>query len=209
MPYDSLGAVLVTIAFIVPGFILSSVLAITFRRRSRTASELTFQFLALSCINHGFWSWLIVPMVSANWFARFPMRTGLLCFLIIFVSPVVLGVTATALSKAERIQRLLAVLGFNVQRFIPTAWDFKFGGETPSWVIVRLTDGSTAHGFWGNGSFAGDEPGERDLFIEAVFRPSDQGHWQPVFDTSGILIKASEIATIEFLRVDSMDGANS
>jgi hypothetical protein len=119
----------------------------------------------------------------------------------------VLGLLIGKLGRIERIQGLLSAFGFKVHRFIPTAWDFRFEQETPAWVIVRLRDGSSVSGYLGARSFAGDDPDERDLFIEAVFVPSDDGHWQPVPDTGGILIKGSEIGSIEFRRSGEPGGA--
>lgn len=205
MSFDSMSAVLIAIAFLVPGFILSSVLAMTFRRRSKAPSELLLQYLTLSCINHGFWSWLLVIMVSGQWLHKYPIRTAFVIFLVVFVSPVVFGLIAKSLSRNDSIKSGLAAIGFMVYRFIPTAWDHKFEEERPSWVIVRLKDGSVVYGFFGNFSFAGDDPEERDLYIEAVFRQGDSAQWQPVADTEGILIKADEISTIEFRRIEGQE----
>jgi len=204
MGIDTVDAVLVALAFLVPGFILSAVLAMTFRRRSNSAADLTLQYLTFSCINHGFWSWLIVLMVQGNWLEESPKSFAVLAFAIVFVSPVIIGLLASRMGRKERVQQILSAFGFMVHRFIPTSWDFTFEKERPSWIIVRLKDGSSVYGFFGNQSFAGDDPDERDLFIEAVFIPKDGGHWQPVADTGGILIKASEIATIEFKRIDEV-----
>jgi Family of unknown function (DUF6338) len=201
MSFDTVDAILLALAFLVPGFILSAVLAMTFRRRSNSAADLTLQYLTFSCVNHGFWSWLIVLMIQGRWIDRFPISFAVLAFMIVFASPIGLGLIATFLGRRTSIQRVLSGLGFRVQRFIPTAWDFVFGQENPSWVIVRLKDGTSVFGFFGNQSFAGDDPDERDFFIEAVFQPDDAKHWQPVRDTRGILIRSSEIATIEFKQI--------
>lgn len=203
MNLNSVNAVLILIAFLVPGFIASSLLATTFRRRSRSASELTLQYLTLSCINYGLWSWLIAIMLYGRWIERHPVLAIGVVFLIIFVSPLILGLSVSHVTPSGRVARLLSAVGFKVHRFIPTAWDYTFEHEEPAWVIVRLKDGSIVYGFWGTESFAGDERGERDLFVEAVFKPANSGHWQPIPDTGGILIKANEIATIEFRRIES------
>jgi hypothetical protein len=206
MALESVPAILLAIAFLVPGFVLSSVLATTFRRRARSASDLTLQDLTFSCLNYGLWSWLIVLMIHGDWLRDSPGFSSLIAFVVLFASPVALGLLAARLSRREAVRGLLSALGFRVHRFIPTAWDFKFSEERPAWVIVRLKDGSCVFGFWGEDSFAGDEPGERDLFLQAVFMPSDSGHWQPVPDTGGRLIHADEIATVEFRRIDSTPG---
>lgn len=201
MSFDTFNAVLLAIAFLVPGFILSSVLATTFRRRSRSAADLTLQYLTLSCVNHGLWSWLIVLMIQGEWLLQRRVVSAVLVFIIVFASPVALGALAAPLSRKPVAKRALSALGFNVARCIPTAWDFKFEQEVPAWVIVRLRDGAVVYGFWGEESFAGDEPGERDLYLEAVFQPDEGEAWQPAPDTAGILIRASEIATIEFRQL--------
>ena len=207
MKFDTVNAVLLAIAFLVPGFLLSAVLAMYFPRRSRAASSLTLQYLLLSCLNHGFWSWLIVLMIHGRWITYHPARTAALVCMILFVSPIVMGVVLGRLGSHEVVQRALSAIGFMIYRFIPTAWDYRFMEETPAWLIVTLKDGSRIFGFYGDHSFAGDEAEERDLFIEAVFTPQDAGPWQPVPDTAGILIRASEIATVEFRRVDDLEGA--
>lgn len=205
MTFDSLNAILLAIAFLVPGFVLSSMLAIAFRRRSRAASDLMLQYLTFSCVNHGFWSWLIVLMMHGDWLRTYPVASAFLVFGILFVSPIGLGLAAGRLGRNERVQRVLSAVGFMAHRFIPTAWDYRFEQEVPSWVIVRLKDGSSVCGFFGERSFAGDEPDERDLFVEAVFRPIGVGFWKPEPDTDGILIKADEIASIEFKKIHEAD----
>lgn len=207
MGLDTVSAVLIAIAFLMPGFILSSVLGMFFRRRSRSATEATLQYLTFSCFNHGIWSWLIVIMFHKDWLNERPVATGGLVFLILFVSPIGLGLAGAWLTRRERVRALLSAVGFRVQRFIPTAWDFKFEQEQLAWVVVRLRDGSNVYGFLGTESFAGDEPNERDLYLEAVFIPSERGHWQPAPNTGGILIKAGEIAAIEFRDLDSAPSA--
>ncbi len=206
MGFNSVSAVLIAIAFLVPGFILSSILAMTFRRRSRSAADLTLQYLTFSCVNYGLWSWLIVLMVHGNWLNLVPTLSAFIVFGVVFVSPVALGLIGSRMYRSEWVHRILSGFGFKMHRFIPTAWDFRFEQELPAWVIVRLKDGSSVYGFMGLASFAGDEPEERDLFVEAVFTPTPDGHWQPASDTGGILIKGSEIATVEFRRLDTASG---
>lgn len=198
MSLDTFSAVLLAIGFLVPGFVLSSVLAMTFRRRSNSPADLTIQYLTLSCVNHGFWSWLIALMLHDDWFLQRPVVSSFLAFVILFVSPIAFGVLATAFSQKPWAPQLLAAFGFKLHRFIPTAWDFKFGQEKAAWLIVRLKDGSTVFGYFGSSSFAGDEPQDRDLYLEEVYTLDDSGQWTRVADTGGILIPATEIASVEF-----------
>lgn len=205
MSFDSGNAVVYAILFLVPGFIMSSVLGMMFRRRSRSASEQTLQYLTFSCVNLGLWSWLIVLMIQGDWLDWHPVIASVLVFVIVFVSPVALGLLTLSLAQNVVVRRLLSAFGFKVARFIPTAWDYKFQKGEPEWVIVRLKDGSSVYGLWAGMSFAGDDPKERDIFIEAVFQPDNGNPWKPVVDTRGILIKSSEIGTIEFRRINMED----
>jgi len=88
---------------------------------------------------------------------------------------------------------------------VPTAWDYQFGRAKPYWVLVRLKDGSTVYGLWGLSSFASDEPEDRDLYIEAVFRPTERGDWAPVEDSGGAWITGEQIAVIEFRKLTEVD----
>lgn len=115
MSFGTINAVLLAIAFLVPGFILSSILAITFRRRSRSAADLTLQYLTFSCVNYGLWSWLIAMMIQGNWLDRAPLPTSFLVFGILFVSPIVLGLIASWLCRSERMHWVLSAFGFKMQ----------------------------------------------------------------------------------------------
>ena len=84
---------------------------------------------------------------------------------------------------------------------IPGAWDWHFSRQRPSWVVVRLKDGSRVFGLFHNRSFAASDPEQRDIYLEAQFRVLDGGEWAPVEDTDGVLIKSEEIALIEFRKV--------
>jgi len=48
-----------TVGFLVPGFVWSAVLSLLVPSR-RAATEIRFlEFLTLSCLNHGLWSWAV------------------------------------------------------------------------------------------------------------------------------------------------------
>ncbi len=112
-----------------------------------------------------------------------------------------LGLVTARLQQRDLVKRLLGRLGFRTVHPIPTAWDYHFGRNRAYWVVVRLKDGSEVYGLFGPQSFAGDDPDERDLYVEAVFELTEGGEWAPREDTGGIIIKADEISTIEFRRL--------
>ena len=70
---------------------------------------------------------------------------------------------------------------------------------------MTLKDGSRVYGLYGLQSYAGDDPAERDLYLEVQFRPTDTGDWAPVEDSGGVLVKGDQIALIEFKKLAEVD----
>ena len=117
------------------------------------------------------------------------------------MTPIALGSLTGKLQQQDAVNRLLARLGFRTISSIPTAWDWHFGKGAPGWVIVTLKNGSRVVGFFGSDSFAGDDPDERDLYLEAQFKIDGKGRWKPVVSSAGVLIKADQIAVVEFKKI--------
>lgn len=201
MSLDTLDAVMYAIAFLVPGFIISAVISMLVPRRIKATELRMVEFLTLSCINHACWIWLIWPVFRGNALNEHPWLVGLVLFLVVFISPVALGLSAGGLAAQDRIKFLLGRLGFRTIHPIPTAWDYYFSRSAPCWATVTLKDGSRIYGLFHHESFAGDDPEERDLYLQTVFKPTEQGDLAPVEDSLGILIKAERIAAIEFKRL--------
>ena len=205
MTFDSFDTVFFTLAFLVPGFIWSSVISMLVPRKSRAMQIRLLEFLTLSCVNHGIWAWAVFLLVKARAVTTHPGWTALAMFGIMFASPVILGLLSGWCRQRDRFAWFLGRLGFQTIHAIPTAWDWHFSRQQPYWVLVTLTDGSRVYGIYGKHSFAGDDPAERDLYLEAQFRPTDSGEWAPIEDTGGVLVKASQISAIEFRRVEGVD----
>ena len=88
----------------------------------------------------------------------------------------------------------------NLIELEPSAWDYKFSKIEAEWVIVTLTDDSVIAGFMGGLSFASSNEGERDIYINEVYKIDDDNNWKIQTDTNGILIKAENIKYIEFFK---------
>jgi len=201
MTFSSFEVVFFTAAFLVPGFVWSAVLSMLVPRRGVGAQVRFLEFLSLSCINHGFWSWALFPVFKTGLLEREPYWSGLALFGIMFVSPVVLGGASGLLQQKEAVARFLGWLGLRTVHPIPRAWDWHFSRLKPYWVLVTLKDGSRLYGFFHSRSFAASDPEHRDLYLEAQFRLLDDGQWAPVEDTGGVLIMADQIAALEFRKL--------
>lgn len=201
MTISSFDALVYTTAFLIPGFVWSAVLSMLVARRAAETKIRFLEFLALSCINHGLWIWLTYPLFAADGWSLRPLATGGLLFLVVFISPVMLGLATGRLVQTEWVRSFLGRLGFRTIHPIPTAWDYKFSRTGPCWVIVTLKNGARVFGLFGTRSFAGDDRSERDIFLEMLFEPTGTGEWAPVEDTDGIIVKGDQIAAIEFRRL--------
>ena len=166
MTFSSLDAVLLTIAFLVPGFVWECALQIFLRRREERADRTWIRFLTLSAFNYGLWSWLIYLLLIRCEVLSRPWVAALAWFCILFVSPAVLGAATGLLSQRPIVRRVLAGFGVHTVHPVPTAWDYVFSHLPPTgfWVLVTLVDGSTVAGVLSDRSFASSDPlGARSL----------------------------------------------
>ena len=61
-----------------------------------------------------------------------------------------------------------------------------------------MNDGTRIGGYFGAGSFASSESGERDLYLEEAYEVSDDGLWKRRARDAGVWIRGTEVRLIEF-----------
>ncbi|MEK6676317.1 MAG: DUF6338 family protein [Planctomycetota bacterium] len=196
MSLGTFDAILYAIVFLVPGFVWSWMHSKLIPRRAQAWETRALEFLTLSCINHALWIGFILPLFRSGFSAYHPFWL----ILPLFISPVTLGFLSGWAYQKKWNRRILGRLGLKTIHPIPTAWDYHFSRARYYWVKVRLRDGTNVYGWFGCQSFAGDDPHERDLYIEAAYRPNEHGEWVPIEDSGGIIVKADQIAAIEFRK---------
>lgn len=199
MTLNSFDTLFYTLSFIVPGFILHSTLS-AFVPQKTIATQLSFlRFLSLSCFNYAIWSWLIYLIFQSSYFINEPIRIAAAWGVIILASPILLGFLAGYFSQKEYIRKFLQSIGLNPIHVIPTSWDYKFSNiRNANWLLVTLQDGRTFAGLFGSKSFASSETGERDLYIQEVFKITENGPWEKIPQNAGVWIPGSQIRYIEF-----------
>jgi hypothetical protein len=207
MTLDAFDAVLFTVIFLIPGFVFRASLSMFLPRRAVSPEVQKLEFLTLSCLNNALWIWLLVPLFVGDYLHSHPLSASLALLMPVLISPTVLALAIGRSCQRTWATRFLGVVGIRLVRVIPTAWDYYFSRELASWVIVTLRDSSHVYGKFGAQSFAGDDPAERDLYLEAQYRLSESGAWLPVDSSGGILLKADQIATIEFIRMEGVNYA--
>lgn len=199
MTITSFDMLFYTVGFLVPGFVWCSMVAMLVPQKGEQSQISFLRFLTFSCVNYALWSWLIFLLIKSEFFTDHAVRSAVAWGLITLISPVVLGLLTGHFSQREMVLRFLRRLGLNPMHPIPTAWEYKFSSTTsPVWVLVTLKGGGRIAGIFGSGSFASSEATERDIYIQQLFTIHDDGPWQAVPRSDGILIKHDQIQTIEF-----------
>ena len=181
--------------FLIPGFIVLFVRS-QFVTGPRPAHSTTVvSYLIISVIYYALAQLFIhflpsTPALTEGW-----ALAGWLGLIV--VGPVILGLGAGFNIQYDLLRRGLQWFGLNPVHVVPTAWDWKFGGMSPQWVLVTLKDGTRFAGFCGSESFMSSDPAERDIYIERIYNVDDDNNWNSRGENS-VLIAAGEIQTIEF-----------
>lgn len=201
MILENFDVLFYTLAFIVPGFIIDSTISMLIPRTTDKQHVALLRFLSLSCLNYGLYSWLVYLVLHLQFFTNSVWWTATAWFFIIFLSPAIFGLIVGQFQEKEITRKILQGLGFRPIHNIPTAWDYKFSKtSSATWVIVTLSDGSTVAGRYGSKSFASSQFGERDLYLEKVYKIVEDGAWEEADRANGILLKETAIQHIEFLN---------
>lgn len=184
------------IAFIVPGLIISYVRARFITGRIEKLSEAALTYLSLTVVYYG----LAIPFVAyvldqpAGW------RKNLCWWALIAVGPAIFGMLLGVGAQRGWARWIAHKLGLRPVHSMPNSWDWRFGRcAGREFIMVTMSDGSTAAGIFGGESFASSDPTERDIYIEELWDvPEDGGPWSPQASRKGILIPAKEIRYVNF-----------
>ena len=202
MPSDW-NALVIALVFVVPGFIMISTLNSVLPRRRATGGELFVYCLTASAYNFALWFWLIYWMIESGTSESNPFLMGILLTVVTLISPIAAGLLIANFSQRKVPARVLSTLGFHPLHPTPTAWDYQFHRmirpeRVPSWAIITLKNDRTVCGRWGKDSFASSDPGNRDIYLESVWRIDEMGKWTEVPQSDGIIVPCDQIAHIEF-----------
>lgn len=182
-------------AFIVPGLVAAYVRSRLLTGRVDLSKEGMLVFFTISLI----WSGLTVPILS--WLANTQLSLGeksLVWLLWAVVGPAIFGFMLGLDARQGWFRWVLGKLKIFPVHPIPSAWDWKFGSLSPSWVIVTLKNDHKIYGFLGNKSFISSDPKERDVYIEQVWTVDRKNRWTRNEQWS-VLIPHGEIRVVEFM----------
>ncbi len=190
---NTLDAIYITIAFIIPGFVFSTIRNQFVTGQERQGGEQVIRFLTYSTLNYALFSGVIYFFLGN--YSSVVVRAGL-WFFVILVAPAVAGIVSGASIQNDWARKIFHRFKLYPVHIVPSAWDYKFGRMEPQWVFVVLKNDTKFAGLFGGHSFASTDKGERDIYIEQVFDVDDSNKWTAT--KKGLLIGAGEIRTIEF-----------
>jgi Family of unknown function (DUF6338) len=181
------------LAFLVPGFVFSSVRSKFITGQEPQGNEKIVRFLAYSSINYAIFA-APIYLVLAQQPPVF--LKALLWAAVVLIGPTITGAISGICVQKDLFRPVFQWLGLNPVHAVPTAWDYKFGRMKGEWLLITLKSGTRFAGYCGSYSFASSDPKERDIFIEAVFNLDGNENWLPT--EKSLFVSAGEIATIEF-----------
>lgn len=197
MTIDSFKVVFYTCIFLLPGFIIKSVMDTLVPPIKHNDTKYFFSCLLYSIVNCAVWSW--VYLLLNKIFEEHPITYWILLLTITVVGATLLAVFIGIIKQKGFIEWLFAKMSVNKIHPVPTAWDYYFSKQEESWIIVTLKNGKTIYGKFSDQSFAASDPEERDLYIEKTYYIKEDMTWQEDEKSKGILVSKKEIETIEFL----------
>lgn len=192
-------AVIYTVIFLVPGFIIDEIVTALMPTKIYSDATKKLKFIGYSVFNFSIWIWLFylikVNMDNTSWIYLAVLVLSLL------ITSFISGITIGLVRKLELLRKLFIKFNINILHPVPTAWDFKFSEiHEERWVIVTLEDGKYVFGKFGYASLASSEKDERDIFLEETYILGENERWVKRERTDGIWIKASNIKSIEFIK---------
>ena len=198
MTIDTIESVLLTCVFIVPGFIINRIIN-SFCPSAKKSDAITFLICLIYSVLHlAIFSWLYILFLEIESLSK--QWLFLIFVMITIIGATFLGIIIGLIKSKGWIRNIADKLNLNVINPIPTSWDYFFSQAQCCFVIVTLFDESVVLGYFGENSFASSETEERDIYIEKIYKMGEENKWIENDSSNGILIKQSQIKTIEFLQ---------
>lgn len=203
-------ALLVLVAFVLPGFVALRIAELTHEvRRDRSPFELLLVATYYSVICWGLialasWPFGLTRADLAQSYREESLgRLAGLGLLAIVAVPFAIATLARLWHRSSRVRPwLLKLLGVHLGHATPSAWDELFGRKRPALVRAVLTDKRVVGGFYGANSFAGYSEQSRDLLLEDAWTlDSDDWFVEPAPNTNGVWLAADSIVSLELYNL--------
>jgi hypothetical protein len=178
---------------IVPGFIAVKVYDLLVPSERRDWSSQLMEVMSYGTINFGLWFWALDSIAHAAVSSPWTYRLGMV--LVLFVSPVLMGISAYGILSSRLLRRW-------IRHPTPTAWDHFFSLGADCWVVCHLKGGKVVAGRLTEDSFASTYPRRQDLYFGEAWEVAKSGRLlRPVADTAGVLVSMEDCEFLEFFGI--------
>lgn len=202
MIYDSIDAAFYTALFILPGYVITSVVN-GFNPQGRlNESKYFLKCLLYSLVNLGVWCWvynIVLTTVSKS-----SLQWLLLAAFTLF-GAALLGLLIGVIKQKTPLSKLLNRLGISTIHPTVLAWDYLFSKQESYYIIVKMDDGKIVRGWFSSNSFASSDPDNHDLYIEQCYGEG----WSEDPQSRGIYIPGDQIKYIELKEGETDNGRQS
>ena len=198
MTIDSFDIVFYTAIFVLPGFLINSIIDTLNPTQKKSEGVLLLKSILYSIIHCAVWSWgykLIFKLEDDYPYLYWVILIGSTIF-----AATLFAIFVGIVKQKQVVRKVLSFFKIYCPHSIPNSWDYAFARSEGIWVIVTLTDDSVIYGEFSTKSFASSDPEERDLFIEKTYILNEKSEWIAAEKNDGIYINKDQIKTIEFLR---------
>ena len=198
MTIDSLDAVFITAIFILPGFLISSIIDAITPPKKEPEGVYFVRCLVYSIINCAVWSWLYSIILCAKYGNAF--WQWILLVIVTVLGASFLALFLATLKQKAAMQKVIEKIGINTIHSTPNAWDYYFSQQEPSFIIVTLVDGTVLYGWYAYNSFSSSDQEERDLYVEKSYSVNEKNEWTMDMESNGFYVPKDQIKYIEFMK---------
>ena len=205
-----------TVLFLVPGFISEKTRSLFNPIKTPESYIKIMPYLTQSCINYAVWSWLIykkawliykksTELDTFDLYVIFdlydPYLIFLFSFLIVFLSPVIIGLFIGYVESKNIVRKIFHRMGIKIIDPNESSWDWKFSRiSEPIVVHVLMKDNVEYRGLFGSKSFASSKLSTGDIYLQEVFN-LEEDVWTRDPHSDGVWLPQSEIKSVEFIKI--------
>jgi hypothetical protein len=200
-------ALLLLVAFVLPGFVTLVVRETTYVvREATTPFERLLLSLSYSVRIYGVLILLayVLGEHAHDIAAYYHGRRGLGAYILLgalalFVLPILISETGRFWRSSTRLRpAALKVLGISEAHSTPSGWDHFFGSDALALVRVTLDDQRVVGGYFGSDSLAAYSEHSQDLFLEQRWELDEEGWFvRPAPASLGIWLPHDHIVSLE------------
>jgi len=202
-------AIIIVVAFLLPGFVTLSLQEVTFR----TPNEPTGLDRLLRIVVYSGWSYVLAAVYAiveginrthiVDLYHRYSNDPAELIWraALAILIPSLIIVAATYLWSQTGLRAwVMSKLRMNVRHTEPSAWDFFFRQRRHAHVHIKFSDGRHVAGYYGPDSFAAYAKDGRDLFLQEGYEWDEEQNWfgEKVQESCGLWINTSDAVVVTF-----------